>query len=108
MVVVWHVPIVSVAKSYIARKKLFEFFSLNTGYHVGLAVGCLFLHSNRLNRNPTFQIPVYRLLPNNTVRGTIPTENSTVENYFSRKLFHYKLIGPTSLTIKMMIDPTKA
>ena len=37
----------------------------------------------------------------------IPTEN-TVENYFSKKLFHYKLIGPTSLTIKMMIDPTNA
>ena len=34
-----------------------------------------------------------------TVPCRIPTENVVVEKYFSTKLFHYKSIGPTSLTM---------
>ena len=45
-----------------------DFF--NTLYRVGPTVGCLSLRLNVLDRNLTFQIPLYRLLlANNTVRG---------------------------------------
>ena len=46
-----------VSRFRLVRARLSIFF--NTGYHAGPAVGCLCLHLNRLNQNPTFQIPVY-------------------------------------------------
>ena len=52
----WHVPVPVVAFLYPARRNLFEFFSLNTRYCVGLTVGSLYLRLNVLNQNPAFQI----------------------------------------------------
>ena len=40
--------------AHLFLKNSVEFSSLNTGYHVGLTVGCLRLYSYLLRWNPTF------------------------------------------------------
>ena len=61
----WRVPIVGVAFLYPARKNLFEYFSLNTGYRAGPTVECSWLKPNLSN---SF---LYLLLANDTVRVVV-------------------------------------
>ena len=84
-------------------------YRLLTNNTVRGAVGWFIDRSGRCQNISTYRCP-YFWSSHSTLQGLcrISTRN-TVENYFSRKLFHYnKSICPTSLTIKMMIAPTKA